>query len=262
MRGQKMRLWIMSDLHLDVNAAYPFQLPTPWPAHDAVILAGDVCEGIDRGVAWIEAVGLNERPVVYVPGNHEFYGRDRGASLLAGQNAAAKRRNVHVLDRQRLDLGAVTVLGATLWTDYALYGTPQASMQVAERYLSDHRMIGEGASGAGFSAAHASAEHDRSVDWLARAIAACREAGRLVVVVSHHAPSPNSVSPRFQGHPLTAAFASNLERLFPGVALWVHGHTHRVADHTVGATRIINNPRGYLRHETTGFTADLVVDVG
>jgi predicted phosphodiesterase len=256
-----MRLWIMSDLHLDVNAAYPFSLPQPKPAHDAVILAGDLCEGIDRGVDWIETVGLNSQPVVCVPGNHEFYGQERRAALAAGHASAAMRRNVHVLDRQRLDLGTVTILGATLWTDYRLYGTPEDSMRTAERYLSDHRMISEGDSAKGFSAAHALAEHALSADWLAREIAIGRDAGRTLVVVTHHAPSPKSVSQRFQGHPLTAAFASDLEHLFEGVALWVHGHTHRHCDHTVGGTRVINNPRGYLRHETTGFVADLVVAV-
>jgi predicted phosphodiesterase len=256
-----MRLWIMSDLHLDVNAAYPFGLPSARPAHDAVILAGDLCEGIDRGVDWIEGVGLHERPVVYVPGNHEFYGRERRAALASGRAAAALRRNIYVLDRQRFDLGAVTILGATLWTDYRLYGTQDESMRIAERYLSDHRMISEGDDAKGFSAAHARAEHDLSVAWLAREIAIGRDAGRTLVVVTHHAPTPKSVSQRFKGHPLTAAFASDLEHLFEGVSLWVHGHTHRHCDHTVAATRIINNPRGYLRHETTGFVADLVVEV-
>lgn len=263
-----MRLWLMSDLHLDVNAAYPFHLPTAQPNHDVVILAGDVCEGIDRGIGWVREAGLDRTDVIYVPGNHEFYGRERRGALEAGRAAAGRNAlypgNVHVLDRNRVDLGPVTILGATLWTDYQLYGTPAASMDVAARLLSDHRMIAEG--DIVFSPSIALREHDLSVAWLAHEIAAARDAGQRVVVVTHHAPTPRSVSARFQGHPLTAAFASNLEHLFDGVALWVHGHTHRFVDHTVTTahgwtTRVVNNPRGYLRHETTGFDPALVVTV-
>ena len=79
--------------------------------------------------------------------------------------------------------------------------------------------------------------------------------------MSHHAPSPRSVSQKFQGHPLTASFASDLEHQFPGVALWVHGHTHRIADYEAAGCRVINNPLGYVRHEVTGFIEDLVVTV-
>ena len=60
---------------------------------------------------------------------------------------------------------------------------------------------------------------------------------------------------------MSAAFASDVEHLFDGVALWLHGHTHRSVDHTVATTRIINNPRGDVRHEMTGFVPDLVVTV-
>ena len=62
-----MRLWIMSDLHLEFG---PLELP-PVRA-DVVILAGDVHLGV-RGLAWVQDRWPN-LPVVYVPGNHEYYG--------------------------------------------------------------------------------------------------------------------------------------------------------------------------------------------
>jgi Icc-related predicted phosphoesterase len=254
-----MRFWIFSDLHLDVNAAFHVRLPERWPAHDAVVIAGDLCEGMAKGVHWIAAQGLNARPVIYVGGNHEFYGHDRYEELERARAAARGYDNIHVLDRDVLTLGDITVLGATLWTNYDLYGVREDSMALAERMMSDHRMIAHGA--AAFSASSARAEHVDRVAWLEDELRAVRRTGRKAVVVSHHAPSPRSISQRFQGHPLTASFTSDLEHLFPSVALWVHGHTHRIISYEAAGCRVVNNPLGYLRHEITGFTDDLVVTV-
>jgi predicted phosphodiesterase len=254
-----MRLWIFSDLHLDVNAAFAVSLPRVWPVHDVVVIAGDLREGMAAGVHWIAAQGLNARPVIYVGGNHEFYGHDRYDELARAREAARGYVNIHVLERDALTLGDVTILGATLWTNYDLYGTRTDSMALAERMMSDHRMIAHGAGA--FSASSARSEHVDRVTWLESELRTLRQQNRKVVIVSHHAPSPRSISQRFQGHPLTASFTSELEHLLPGVSLWVHGHTHRVVDYETAGCRVVNNPLGYLRHETTGFSDDFVVTV-
>lgn len=66
-----VRLWVLSDLHLDFA---PLDL-TP-PEHDVVVVAGDVSEHLCRSVLpWLGRLReSNGRPVVYVPGNHDFYG--------------------------------------------------------------------------------------------------------------------------------------------------------------------------------------------
>jgi Icc-related predicted phosphoesterase len=67
------------------------------------------------------------------------------------------------------------------------------------------------------------------------------------VVVTHHAPSSQSVHPRYARDLLTPAFASNLENLVEGdrVALWIHGHMHESFDYEIYGTRVVCNPRGY-----------------
>ena len=84
------------------------------------------------------------------------------------------------------------------------------------------------------------------------------------VVVSHHAPSALSVHPRFARDLLTPAFASNLEHLMGAerVALWVHGHVHDPFDYEVYGTRVVCNPRGYVRYGAGNkFCSGLVVEV-
>ncbi len=84
------------------------------------------------------------------------------------------------------------------------------------------------------------------------------------VVVTHHAPSPRSVHPRYAQDLLTPAFASDLEGLMDAsrVALWIHGHTYEAFDYRVHGTRIVCNPRGYAPDQLSeGFRADLVARV-
>ncbi len=85
--------------------------------------------------------------------------------------------------------------------------------------------------------------------------------------MTHHAPSPLSVHPRYAGSPLNAAFVSDLSRVAGGgrAALWIHGHTHDSFDYDLGGTRVVCNPRGYAKdgvNENPRFDAGLVVEVG
>ena len=75
-----------------------------------------------------------------------------------------------------------------------------------------------------------------------------REFDGTTIVVTHHAPSPRSIAPRFQNDPLNPAFVSDLEAFIEryGPSLWVHGHVHDSFDYWVGRTRIVCNPRGYF----------------
>jgi Icc-related predicted phosphoesterase len=93
------------------------------------------------------------------------------------------------------------------------------------------------------------------------------------VVVTHHAPHPNSVHPRFAGNAINAAFVSDLGAAMGSAVLWIHGHTHDSFDYTVRGTRVVANPRGYCRKirsddggtaivcENAAFDPGLVVEV-
>jgi predicted phosphodiesterase len=114
-----MKLLILSDLHLEFH---PMRVPPG--DFDAVVLAGDIQAPGRRGVAWAAAEpAFTGKPVLYVPGNHEFYGQVL-ASELAEMHATAQGTNVQVLDQDVVtlasDAGPVRVLGATLWTDFRL----------------------------------------------------------------------------------------------------------------------------------------------
>lgn len=252
-----MRLWVLSDLHIDVNVSFPLVLPEPFPEHDVVVIAGDICESMAEGVDWIAQSGLTERPVLYVGGNHEFYALDRHAELSAARKAAAAHRNIHVLEGDAVDIGGRSFFGATLWTDYAALGDQAKAMHLAERYMSDHNLIRN--NGRKWTATDALAEHTARTTWLDETLSGM--AREHAIVISHHAPSPLSCSSKFRGHPLNASFASDLGHLLAKTGTWIHGHTHTAVDYRVNGCRVLNNPRGYVRHETTGFDDRLVIEV-
>ncbi len=110
-----MKIRVLSDLHLE------FAVWTP-PAADAdvIVLAGDIHVGV-RGLEWAREQ-FPSLPIIYVTGNHEFYGGQM-QQVSAALRATAERLEIKLLDAGELVLDDTRFLGATLWTDFALYGT-------------------------------------------------------------------------------------------------------------------------------------------
>jgi predicted phosphodiesterase len=237
---------------------------------DVVVLAGDVYNPLVASVGWIRdhrkpGGAFEGMEVVLVPGNHEFYHQDVDAQALAARHVIDIVGGIHLLDCGEAVIAGVRFLGATLWTDYALYGDAADAMDVAARGLNDHRLISR--QGRRFSPADALDRHVSEKIWIAGALA--RKHDGPTVVVTHHCVSKRSVHPKWKFNPLNAAFASHLDEFveMSGAALWVHGHTHDSHDYQIGRTRVICNPKGYGPSvfgrvpENAAFDERLVVEV-
>jgi Icc-related predicted phosphoesterase len=248
-----MRIHILSDLHLEFA---PFQ-PSEVNA-DAVILAGDIHTG-KNGIKWILKT-FPDRPVIYVLGNHEFYGQ-KIPNLISEIKDIAKGTNVNVLENDCVEIGDVKFFGATLWTDFQLSGNPVLAEVTAQTGMTDFRRIRMTPSYRRFSPSDARRFHAQSLEWLWKETAKLR--GKKFIVVTHHAPSPQSMPARFRNDPLNPAFASNLEPFIAecGAALWIHGHIHYRSDFNVGTTQVIANPRGYPDEPHTGFDPTFTIEV-
>ncbi len=254
-----MKLHILSDLHLSTGPVEP-----PPTDADVVVLAGDLARPA-AALAWATRFA---KPVLYVPGNHEFYGGSLDGTV-AELRRLARGTNVHVLDNDELVLDGVRFLGSTLWSDFRLDDTAErraVAIDTAQRLVRDFSRIrlAEGAD-ALFSPAESTLRFDRNAAWLDARLHAPFTGP--TVVVTHHAPSPRSIDPRFVGSPLNAAFVSDAEHLIDGrrAALWIHGHLHDSFDYVVNGTRVLCNPRGYWvngANENRRFDPGLVVEVG
>jgi predicted phosphodiesterase len=254
-----MKINILSDLHLGQGA-----LPPPDNDADLVILAGDIARP-QAALAWATQ---RERPTLYVAGNHEFYGNSLAATRRALKDASAGTC-VRVLDDEAVVIDGVRFLGSTLWTDFRLFGDgePRTGAQAAAQgFMRDFsRIFVDEALQQPLTPAYSAGLFDRHAAWLAHQLAKAHDGP--TVVITHHAPSPSSIHPRFAGSPINAAFVSNAEALMDGerVQLWIHGHTHDSFDYRVNGTRVVCNPRGYARdgvNENPAFDPDLIVHIG
>jgi len=254
-----MKLHVLSDLHLTVSA-----FAAPSTDADVVVLAGDIARP-DQAIAW---ASLLQKSVVYVPGNHEYYDGSIDGTVRQLKRLGAGS-TIHVLENDTAVIDGVRFVGTTLWTDFLLFGdgpAHQLAVQGALDFLRDFSRIRR-ADGAPepFTPADAMALFAGNARWLERTLAVPFPGP--TVVVTHHAPSPRSIHPRFAESILNPCFVSNAERLLDGdrVALWIHGHAHDSFDYVVNGTRVVCNPRGYAKHdavENRRFDPSLILEVG
>lgn len=264
-----MRLLVVSDIHLEFGR---FEFPSPMPAFDVAVFAGDIGQPISAAVEWLaqqrgEGGSLRERPIIYVPGNHEFYGTELKTEVAKGLQAA-EPAGVELLFRRAVVIAGVRFIGAMLWTDYRIHGTPKPSMVHAGENLNDHRLIRyrqEDGHYSRFMPWHAAAEHRLDLAFIRQELA--MPFAGPTVVVTHHAPHPNSIASRYQRSPLTPAFASDLSSIIDMFQpeLWIHGHDHGSHDYRVGRTRVFANQAGYPNlhgdRENRGFDPCCVISL-
>lgn len=255
-----MKLHILSDLHL---SASPFDVPVT--EADIVVLAGDIARP-KEAIQWAKKI---PKPVIYVPGNHEFYGSSIAATIHELKQLSLNS-NVHVLCDDALEIEGVRFLGTTLWTDFLLFGESGKQRDVAidsamQMIRDFSRITADGMSGALFTPQDSVSQFNEHSLWLDNKLAEPFQGS--TVVITHHSPSPKSIHPRFADSALNACFVSEAEWLLGDdrVTLWVHGHTHDSFDYPIKGTRVVCNPRGYAEagiNENSHFDPNFIAELG
>lgn len=238
-----MRIQFASDLHLEFFARrFPaFRGIEPAEA-DVLVLAGDIAHGasvFDLFADW-------HCPIVFVPGNHEFYGGAIAPVLQAILQRAGAEPNFTVLNGSSAVICGVRFVGCTLWTDYELFGKERRSevMRICGEKIHDHTVI-QREGGEPFLPADACEAH-----WWQRRLIEQELAQPFdgkTILVTHHAPHPLSVHPLFKDDVTSASFTSDLTRIVQMADVCIHGHLHESFDYMVGQTRVVANPLGYCR---------------
>lgn len=252
-----MRIRILSDLHNELEV---FEIPVmPKDRESTLILAGDI-DQISGGrlPGFLELCCAQFKHVLYVLGNHEFYDGDihRSRAILGVQTKHLP--NLHILNDRHIELGGITFIGATLWSDYQ--GGQIQSMDACRRGMSDHTLIDNGPER--LSPQVLLEKNWESVNYIFHVLSTLQ--GRPTVVITHHLPSYQSIPPRFRSSALNGAFASDLDEQIMTYQprLWIHGHTHDPVDYKIGDTRVICNPRGYAGYEyNPRFNSYLAVNI-
>lgn len=236
-----MKIQLLSDLHIEFG-------PYEYPACDCdvVVLAGDI-HTKDRGVKWA-LDNIVDTPVIYVLGNHEFYGKTYQKLIIELKTLTAET-NVHVLEKDSIIIDDVVFLGCTLWTDFELFGEPRVAGYQCQQVMTDYKKIKKLPNYSKIRSLDTATYHKHSMAWLEKELINKQE--KKTIVVSHHGPSIKSAHPLKTEDITTAAYVSNLEDfiLKHKPNLWLHGHLHNNSDYLIGDTRVVCNPRGYYPKE-------------
>lgn len=232
-----MKIQLLSDLHLEFQH-YPYSETDA----DVVVLAGDI-NIKKRGLSWIED-HIKGKPVIYIMGNHEYY---NGAypKVFRETKELAKNTDIHVLENDRVTLDGITFLGCTLWTNFSLLEDPRIAGYFCQQKMNDYKKIRLWPRYSKLRSIDVALIHKKSMSWLGKELASCD--CDKTVVVTHHAPSIQSLPLHRHEEELSAAYASDLDDfiLTHQPAYWVHGHIHHSSDYRIGKTRVLSNPKGY-----------------
>jgi Icc-related predicted phosphoesterase len=232
-------LQVYSDLHTEFGGF----TPNVHPETKYIILAGDIGVG-DSALDWVESLAKQylDKHIIYVAGNHEYYGSSVDQFDKSAVTRFLTNTNVHFLQNGRTKVFHDTrhvFIGATLWT--SMQDRNPLVMQIAQETINDFKHIVD------FTAEESVRTHRNHLKEIIKSIKCYGYEDYSTVVVSHHAPSYLSSSSEYKGDLLNAAFLSDLseEILTYRPSLWIHGHLHTSSDYILGGTRIICNPLGY-----------------
>jgi len=202
--------------------------------------------------------------VIYILGNHEHYHGDFAETVTHLKNKFDYMPNLHILDQEILQIGDVTFIGGTLWTD--MNREDPTTLYHMKSMMNDFRCVRNTTLGtnAKFLPEDAVDEHRRFVGYIQQIVEG--KFDQKFVVVGHHSPSRLSTHPRYADDTImNGGYSSSLDDYIidhPQIKLWTHGHTHYPFDYMIGSTRVVCNPRGYINYEESADRWQLItVDI-
>lgn len=246
-----MKTHIVSDLHLE------FGHVPHLPGGDLLLLCGDTVitdhlvsnRGGHRDTAEIFFTRQASKygRVLVIEGNHEpYHGCIDDSPKIYRKFLAKHAPNATLLDNETAIVGGIAFIGSTLWAP-CIRGTNAISELAIGIRMSDFRVIRKAKPGstytAPFTTADARARHQEAVAFIVDEV----KQHERVVVMTHHAPSYQSMT-RYAGDALNPAYCSDLDAMIeanPNIMLWAHAHTHCDTDYRIGKTRVFSNQRGY-----------------
>lgn len=238
-----MKIRLLSDLHTEFRPDPAFQTYFEYQGEDVLVLAGDIASGSTNVMSVIKQflkAGFPE--IIFVPGNHEYYGTEISDFDAKMKRKCADLPNVHFLNPGWVKIKDVIFVGGTLWTNFRC--NPLAERD-ASQMIADFRLI------KGFRGELASLkyyDHLRMYQSINKQFPHDKK-----VFISHFLPAEECISERFResGNMLNYYFANNLGDWISELdnSTWLFGHTHDTVDINIGSTRLISNPYGYYGHE-------------
>lgn len=259
------KIRIVSDLHIEFD--FGTKVPKQTPRHQyhldvmedeketILILAGDICVvyKFKNYRYFFEDVNNRFHSVIFILGNHEYYHGNYPTVIKHLEDGLEGLNNVHLLDDSDVVIDGIHFIGGTLWTSFDS-GEPLCVWD-AQQKMNDYKCIRTGSKAEPWKRKLRPADtihaHRVTKKYIFETVN--NSSHDKIVVVSHHAPSAQSIDSRYKQDRQNPAYYTELSYDIMGttnnIDLWVHGHMHSSNDYMIENTHVIANPRGYFRKE-------------
>jgi predicted phosphodiesterase len=218
-----------------------------------LVLAGDIGRLVDYDDYrdFLQRQTERYEKVFLVVGNHEFYNTSFTTGLKKAKQLEKEpclNGRLIILHQTRYDIphSHLTILGCTLWSK-----VPNEARDIVKSKIKDFQKIED------WTVDDHNAAYDSDIAWLRQQVKLIRQENdqtatptrrRLILIVTHHAPSLRKTSnPQHAQNLWNAAFATDIlsQNDWNGVKIWVFGHTHHTTEFKEGNMRVVSNQRGY-----------------
>jgi predicted phosphodiesterase len=254
--GQTSDVRYFSDLHLEFD--HDFSISDLQP-EQIVVLAGDIfAQGRGKTLNklflnFVLPILAQGNQVVYVTGNHEYYGSriDKVHRFL--EAFAKEHANFHFLNNSSVFINDIEFLGGTLWTSldnsnplvYLSVGSRNRARDIISHdAMREYRAVSVNHRGTyrKLQTLDTILYHQATVSYIRSRIGKHPKQ----IVVTHHTPSDEFICSRVDSPIGRYAYFSELDELAQHFDAWVAGHTHKKVKKKVGGTWYLSNPRGYI----------------
>ncbi len=251
---------LLSDIHTELK---PFNLSSLIPKCDNLFLAGDLGKPASKEyLNLLNYTSKNWKNVFLIAGNHEFYKSSYHDTIKTKKENCQQFDNIHFLNRNKIILNNVKILGCTLWSNI-----PKIHSASIQDHINDYHLIRDPENNyKKIDTDYTNNLHSIDLKWLESELQINEHTAcggyQATIVITHHAPSfNNTCDPKYIGKFTNYAFCTNLEYLFKNVNIWIFGHTHWNTNTIIKNTRLISNQYGYSQLERARFNFETVFEL-
>lgn len=242
-----MKVSIVSDIHLEFSKDVFLNNDEN---SDLLILAGDIGSGISPETdSFILNCCKMYKDVIFVLGNHEFYGFDINDVVAHWVDFSSRLTNLHFLNNSSCEVDGIKFIGSTLFSDTVNDLTIPESLYVNKIKHSFKKEINDFNSiylnGSKITVDEYNDEYVKSINYITDEIN--KETDFKKVLITHYATMMPSIGDEFVGSPSRPFFTTDLSNLIcnSDLDLVVHGHLHNKSDYEYFGKRVICHPYGY-----------------
>lgn len=255
--GSNMKIALHSDLHLEMHGTPSSGFLTD-KEFDVLVLAGDiVTHGCSRRL-WQLSPHVVGKPVIYIPGNHEFYGGDY-LSTSKELESVCEQYGIEYANRKVVMIDDTAFVCAVGWADLESFG----------EFTSEQKKCSCSGISDFFCITKHTVEDMISLSagdkkFITTAIESLTKEGwkGKIVVVTHFSPMEMFRNYEFDVSPIASYFCNNWEELLDGrIDMWLYGHTHQGMKGLIGSTIVASNQRGYYWNGEPSYDENYILEI-